>query len=322
MRSPRWTTRQPIILMTSAAVLLGARGWACGQEALPGSALSLRRAKQEARFIVVAEVGKTGDVLGSCLTWTELKPSTVLKGKVDEEELNKLPLSIQVQGKERFPKSGEEFVFFIGDPWGIASITKMLPKTEEDLAAIEAAMPEPRAEAVGLHPGGGIGGRGGVGGGNVGGGLGGGGLGRGGSPLKPAPPPSYRGTKIVPDKGATGDMLEVQDEFAAAMSRDDPKSEDRQAHFAWLDRNEYVRRYGVRQVGWYGGVLGCEPRPGGGWLVKVVIRPWLYPTVYLRHTFVLDTVEETYEFVGGRVRMVESNAAIAKPGLQVFPIAW
>jgi hypothetical protein len=197
-----------------------------------------------------------------------------------------------------------------------------LRKTEANLAAIEAAMPEPRTEAVELHPGGGIGRIGGVGGGNLGGGLGGGGLGIGVSPLKPAPPPSYRGTKIVPDKEATGDMLKVQDEFAAAMSRDDPKSEARQAHFSWLDRNEYVRRYDVRRIGWYGNVLGCEPRPDGGWLVKVVIRPWLHPMVYLRFSFVLDSVEETYEFVGGRVRLVETNAAVANSSQQVFPPAF
>jgi hypothetical protein len=115
-------------------------------------------------------------------------------------------------------------------------------------------------------------------------------------------------------------MLRVQNEFAAAMSRDDPKPEDREAHFSWLDRNEYVRRYDVRRIGWYGAVLSCEPRSGGGWLVKVVIRPWLYSS-WLK-TALSDSVEETYEFVEGRVHLVGSNAAIAKPGQQGFPVIW
>src|SRR5262249_27589998 len=155
-----------------------------------------------------AEVGKTGDVLHvpgySVMMWTELKPSAVLKGAVNEEELNRLPLAIKVQGNERLPKRGEAFVCFIGDRRGNGHITKLLPRTEATLAAIEAA----------------------------------------------------------------GDLREIQNAFAAAMAREDPNSAERAAHFAWLDQNEYVRRYGVRRIGWYGGVLDCAPRPGGGWRVR------------------------------------------------------
>jgi hypothetical protein len=39
-------------------------------------------------------------------------------------------------------------------------------------------------------------------------------------------------------------------------------------------------------------------------------------------TPLIDGVEETYEFVEGRVHLVESDAAIAKPGHQVFPVVW
>ena len=81
-----------------------------------------------------------------------------------------------------------------------------------------------------------------------------------------------------------------------------------------------MRRYDVRRLGWYGAVVGCEPRPGGGWFVKVTIGPWLY-SMSLK-TLVMDSVEETYEFVEGRVNLVESNAAIAKPGHQRFPLIW
>jgi hypothetical protein len=337
MRTSDSTARQSITLMTSA-VLLGSAFQAGGQETLPGSDLDLARAKQDARYIVVAEVGKSGDVLGnvpgriSVLMWTELKPSAVLKGEITEDGLNRLPLSIKIEGAERFPKSGEVFVFFIGRPGGSGVITKVMEKTGQNLAAIETApLPAPAQRVEPYSGAGGIGGpggsgrnvvpgyrSGGVGGGNLGGGLGGG-SGSGASTLNPEPP-AYRGTKIVPAREATGELLKVQDEFAAVMARDDPNPGDRKAHFAWLDKNEYVRRYDVRQIGWYGAVLRCKPRAGGGWLVKVVIRPWL-DTVSL-NTVLSDSVEETYEFVGVRTRLVESNAAIAKPAHQVFPVIW
>ena len=294
-----------------------------GQGPLPGSKLTLEQAKQEAGFIVVAEVGKTGDRLVlpemSFLMWTELKPSAVLKGEVTGEELNRHPLAIRALGIERLPKTGDELVFFIRDGSDDFSIAKILPKTEEALTAIKAAMPPTRVDTEKgrldqkLNPVGGDG-------------LGGGGLG-GGMPilkptfLKPAPPPPYRGTKIVPDPKAEGDMLKLQNEFAAAMSRSNPGPEGRRAHFDWLDKNECVRRYRVLRIGWYGGVTGCEPRPGGGWLVKVVIRPWLH-SMGIRHNYVLDTVEETYEFVGGGIRLLASDAAEAKPALQHFPVAY
>lgn len=67
-------------------------------------------------------------------------------------------------------------------------------------------------------------------------------------------------------------MLKLQEEFAAAMARADPDPEDRRAYFAWIDKNEYARRKYAHRVGWYGGVIGCEPRPGGGWIVRIVIN--------------------------------------------------
>lgn len=278
-----------------------------GQGEFPGSRLSLERAKDEARFIVVAEVGKTGDCLNSpdrsILIWAELKPSAMLKGAVTGEELNKHPLAILALGNETLPKTGDELVFFIGDRNRDFNISKVLPKTKAILAAVKAETPpsRPRQEKgdpdQGSIPDG------------------------GGHPvIKPDAPPAYRGTKIVPEPKAVDDMLKLQNEFAAAMSRADPKPEDRRAHFAWLDKNECVRRYGVSQIGWYGAVSGCEPRPGGGWSVKVVIRPWLY-SMSLK-TLVVDSVEETYEFVRGRVRLVKSNAAQAKPTLQHFSIVF
>ena len=87
-----------------------------GQVLLPGSAFSLEQAKQEAHSIVVATVANTGDLLDaaevSILMWIELKPSVFLKGEASGEALNRLPLSVAAQGKERLPRVGDEFI-----PW-------------------------------------------------------------------------------------------------------------------------------------------------------------------------------------------------------------
>jgi hypothetical protein len=77
----------------------------------------------------------------------------------------------------------------------------------------------------------------------------------------------------------------------------------------------------VRQVGWRGAVTACQARPGGGWVITASVRPWLVAKG-LRHSYVLDSVEETYEFVAGRVRLLESDATTAKPRLQAFPPAF
>jgi hypothetical protein len=276
-----------------------------GQFALPGSGLSLEQAKEEARFIVVAEVGNTSGRLGSdklsFLTWTELKLSAVLKGEVTEEDLNKHPLVIRAVGEEKLPQSGDELIFFVGDEF---SIRKILPKTVENLEAIKAVTsPPPVSSDQGRY------GRTVILGGKL-------------KKREPHRTPPYQGTTIVPEQGAKGEMRLVQGEFAALMKRYDPRPEDRWSHFSWLDKNEFVRRYGVSQIGWWGSVSGIEPQPGGGWLVKVTIRPWLDPRDYLRFSFVNDTVEEIYDFNGDRIRLVKSDAAEAKPTLQYFPVAF
>jgi hypothetical protein len=276
-----------------------------GQFALPGSALSLEQAKEEARFILVAEVGHTGgrfetDKL-SFLTWTELKISAVLKGEVTEEDLNKHPLVIRAVGEEKLPRSGDELIFFVGDEF---SIRKILPKTVENIEAIKAVTsPPPVSSDQGRYGPTVI----------LGGGI---------KKREPRRIPPYQGTTIVPEQGAKGEMLLVQGEFAALMKRYDPRPEDRWAHFSWLDKNEFARRYGVSQIGWWGCVSGIEPQPGGGWLVKVTIRPWLDAREHVRFSFVNDSVEEIYDFNGDRIRLVKSDAAEDKPTLQQFPVAF
>ncbi len=303
-----------------------------GQVPLPGSGLSLDRARAEARFIVLAEVGKLGDCIAapdfSFCMWTELKPSAVLKGEVTGEELNRHPLAMYASGAERLPKTGDELLFFLGDAREDFVITKILPKTEANLAAIRSKAPplaksEPGESDRDLRPTGGIGGGIGLGGGATTG-FGGGGPGGGGSSHelrrgvmaepKPKRPP-YQGTKIVPNAAATGEALGLQEEFAAAMARADPVPEGRKAHFAWLAKDEYVRRYDITRLGWYGAVKSVEPRPGGGWTVTVVIGPWLYIPF---RGLLMDQVEETYDYVEGRLHLARSDAAVARPNMQTI----
>ena len=54
--------------------------------------------------------GLDGKVSFSFALWTDLKLSAVLKGEVDEEELNRRPLSIRLHRNERLPKIGGEFI--------------------------------------------------------------------------------------------------------------------------------------------------------------------------------------------------------------------
>jgi len=110
-----------------------------GQDVLPGSNLSLRQAKDEARVIVAAEVVETGDTIGNgayiLMSGLELKPSGVYKGKVKDEELEDVYL--QASGPERLPKKREEFLFFMIESKGRSRVLKMLSKTKENLKEIQ-----------------------------------------------------------------------------------------------------------------------------------------------------------------------------------------
>jgi hypothetical protein len=107
-----------------------------GQVVLPGSKMEPRRAYAEAHTVMVAEA-KVGLILGVGASWfgdVELKPSTVLKG----EAVPKGMMSISGSGNEMPPKSGKEYIFFINDYEGHPRILKVIPKTDENLAAIRA----------------------------------------------------------------------------------------------------------------------------------------------------------------------------------------
>lgn len=111
-----------------------------GQVILPGSNLGVPEATEEAHLVVVAEIIGIQDGLGvgalSLLSGVELKPSAILKGKVMDGDLN--DLTVGASGNERCPEKGDVSIFFILRDKGHGRILKMLPKTEENLAAIKA----------------------------------------------------------------------------------------------------------------------------------------------------------------------------------------
>ncbi|AGA31482.1 hypothetical protein [Singulisphaera acidiphila] len=130
--------------------------------------------------------------------------------------------------------------------------------------------------------------------------------------------PADRGTTIVPHPKAMGDMLRLQKTFAAALAAQDTRPAERRNHFAWLDNTDAFKKKLVHPIGWHGGIEEVEQTPTGSVLVKIHIRPWLYSNSF--KTLQFDYVAETYEFFRGKVRLVDSDANVAKPELQGFPV--
>lgn len=110
-----------------------------------------------------------------------------------------------------------------------------------------------------------------------------------------------------------GERLRLQTEFAAAFSRQDPQSNNRAAHFAWIPNHDRVW-----QIGWSGSIVAVEGQADGSTLVSIKIYPKLYSKII--KTLVLDYVIEFYRVAGHRIELVASDAAIPKLHLQAFPI--
>ncbi|AGA30267.1 hypothetical protein [Singulisphaera acidiphila] len=114
-----------------------------------------------------------------------------------------------------------------------------------------------------------------------------------------------RGTKIVPDANAEGELLAVQKDFAAAMTKGDPQPPNRTDHFRWLNNSEAFKQDNGRVIGWYGAVVDTKRTPEGSWLIQIVIRPWIQHT---SRGILIDKVLETYEFSNGQIKLIESDA--------------
>lgn len=110
-----------------------------GQVLLPGSNLRLEEAQAKARLIVVAKpVG--GGVLGSgqlSFGAMDLKPSAILKGEAKQEVL--MGAGFQTSGRGSLPKD-EPYIYFLDDFQGHPNILKMLPPSDENLAAVRKAI--------------------------------------------------------------------------------------------------------------------------------------------------------------------------------------
>jgi hypothetical protein len=133
------------------------------------------------------------------------------------------------------------------------------------------------------------------------------------------PVPRWVGTKINLHPDAKGDVLAVQKRFATAMATNDPLPKSRTDHFAWLNNTDHMKDGRLRQIGWYGGIVGVEESPNGGWNVKLQIQPWIYSPTDRGALF--DNVVETYRFDGQDIQLIDTDAAIPKTALQVFPAA-
>ncbi len=110
-----------------------------GQAVLPGSNLSLADAQAKADIIVVAEHTKHGDIVGAgAVTFMggiELKSLNTLKGTVKDGGLTRLATG--ASGYEVLPEIGKEYIFFVEKYQGYLTISKILPRTDENIEAVK-----------------------------------------------------------------------------------------------------------------------------------------------------------------------------------------
>lgn len=111
-----------------------------GQVVLTGSNIGLEEAQAKARVIAVARA-QTGLVFGSgpfAFGNVDLRGLHILKGAVDGEVLK--GAGVSASGPETFPKHGVEYIFFINDYANHPNVLKILPRTEENIAAVRKAI--------------------------------------------------------------------------------------------------------------------------------------------------------------------------------------
>ena len=87
-------------------------------------------------------------------------------------------------------------------------------------------------------------------------------------PTKKRSIPDFVLTQIVPQKGASGEMLAFQQKLSPAFATNDPIPPSRTNHFAWLKAHPNVRIYG-----WYGTVTYSEVQPDLSVVVAVEFHP-------------------------------------------------
>ncbi len=121
-----------------------------GPDTLPGHRSSLEQAKNDASLIVTAEIEDVGghSVFGLVATFQtiKLKAPTILKGKLEGGDLDRLHLMMEVM-EEQEPRAGDKAIFFIKKSKSGSRIIKMLELTDENEEATKAPAKKSTASA-------------------------------------------------------------------------------------------------------------------------------------------------------------------------------
>ena len=122
--------------------------------------------------------------------------------------------------------------------------------------------------------------------------------------------PDFVGTEIIPQKKIAGEMLAFQRKLSALFPANAPIPASRIAHFTWLKAHPDVRVFG-----WYGTVIGAEVRDDSS--VIVVIEFHAKTEITGRRANVHDYVKEKYLVANGTIELIDTDAAIINPAIQV-----
>ena len=123
--------------------------------------------------------------------------------------------------------------------------------------------------------------------------------------------PDFVPTQIVPQKGAKGEMLAFQQKLLPAFARNDPMPASRSAHFAWLNNHTNARIFG-----WCGTVTGAEVQPDSSVIVNIEFHP--KTDITGMRGYVPDYVMEKYHVSNGVLNLIDTDAAINNPAIQVI----
>lgn len=122
--------------------------------------------------------------------------------------------------------------------------------------------------------------------------------------------PDFVPTQIVPQKKASGEMLTFQHKLSPAFAANDPIPTSRGDHFAWLKAHPNVRIFG-----WYGTVTGAEVQDDSSVIVAIEFHPKTEITGM--RAIVRDFVTEKYHVFNGNLNLIDTDAGISNPALQV-----
>lgn len=128
-----------------------------------------------------------------------------------------------------------------------------------------------------------------------------------------APGPPY--PAFFPNVDATGDELAFQKGVAKILCEKAESYPGREDHFGWLAENELFQKYVCRVHGLSGHILEAKSLPGGGWLVRVSVRPIVSA---VGRAVILDDILEDYRYQDGVLTLVQTDAAKPKPDKHVF----